>query len=55
LGFIGLAERTAVIVPGTPGEPWRVVGEGEVRWMSAAARAAGEPPLVARHGETIEP
>jgi len=64
LGFIGLAEQTAVIVPGTggttgdagtTGDPWRVVGEGEVRWMSAAARAAGESPLVARHGETIGP
>jgi cyanophycinase-like exopeptidase len=53
LGFVGLAERTAVIVPGTAGEPWRVVGEGEVRWLSAAARAAGEAPVVLRDGETI--
>lgn len=55
LGFIGLAERTAVIVPATAGEPWRVVGPGEVRWLSAAARAAGEPPAVARQGDSIEP
>ena len=55
LGFIGVAERTAVIVPGTAGEPWRVVGEGEARWLSAAARAIGAPPVVARDGETIGP
>ncbi len=55
LGFVGLAERTGVIVPGTAGEPWRVVGEGEVRWLTAAARAVGEPPLVTRHGDTIGP
>jgi cyanophycinase-like exopeptidase len=55
LGFIGLSEQTAVIVPTIAGEPWRVVGSGEVRWLSAAARAAGEPPMVARDGDTIEP
>ena len=55
LGFVGLAERTAVIVPGTTGEPWRVVGEGEVRWLTAAARAAGETPVVVRDGDTIGP
>ena len=55
LGFVGLAERTGVIVPPTAGEPWHVVGESEARWLSAAARAAGIPPLVARAGETIVP
>ena len=55
LGFIGLAERTAVIVPGRPGGPWRVVGEGEVRWLTAAARVAGKPPVVARDGDLISP
>ena len=53
LGFVGLAERTAVIVPRQTDEPWRVVGEGEVRWLSAAARAAGSSPVVARHGDEI--
>ncbi len=53
LGFIGLAERTGVIVPPAASEPWLVVGEGEARWLSAAARAAGEAPLVARSGERI--
>ena len=55
LGFIGLAERTGVIVPASAGEPWQVVGRGEARWLSAAARAAGEPPVVAADGETIIP
>jgi cyanophycinase-like exopeptidase len=55
LGFIGLAERTGVIVPAAAGEPWRVVGEGEARWLSAAARAAGQQPVVARDGDEIEP
>ena len=55
LDFIGLAERTGVIVPPGPGEPWLVVGEGEARWLPAAARAAGVPPLVARSGERIVP
>jgi cyanophycinase-like exopeptidase len=55
LGFIGVAERTAVIVPGTAGGPWRVVGEGEARWLSPTARGRGAPPFIARDGETIEP
>jgi cyanophycinase len=55
LGFIGVAERTAVLVSGTAGEPWRVVGEGEARWLSAVARANGEPPVIASDGATIEP
>lgn len=55
LDFIGLAERTGVIVPPEASEPWLVVGEGEARWLSAAARAAGESPLVARAGERIVP
>lgn len=55
LGFIGLAERTGVIVPASAREPWQVVGQGEARWLSAAARAAGEPPVVAADGDTIVP
>jgi cyanophycinase-like exopeptidase len=55
LDFLGLAERTGVIVPPAGGGPWEVVGEGEVRWLSAAARAAGAPPAVARRGERIGP
>ena len=55
LDFIGLAERTGVIVPPAPDEPWLVVGEGEARLLTAAARASGAPPLVARSGERIAP
>jgi hypothetical protein len=47
LGLLGLGERTGVI--GRPGEPWRVVGEGEVRWLPPGATAA----LVARDGDDI--
>ncbi len=45
---IGLAERTGVIVP--PDGPWRVVGEGEVRWLPPAA----SEPVVLRDGDSIE-
>jgi len=55
IGFVGVSERTAVIVAGTTAEPWRVVGEGEARWLSAAARANAAPPVIARDGDTIEP
>ncbi len=47
LGLLGLAERTGVL--GRPGEPWRVVGEGEVRWRPPGAATA----VVARAGETV--
>jgi len=55
LGFLGLAERTGVIVPAEPGQPWEVVGQGEVRWLTAAGREAGEPAVVAAAFDTIEP
>jgi cyanophycinase-like exopeptidase len=55
LDFIGLAERTGVIVPPEASGPWLVVGEGEARWLTGAARASGAPPLVARSGERIVP
>jgi cyanophycinase len=47
LGLLGLAERTGVL--GRPGEPWRVAGEGEVRWLAPGASA----PLVARAGDDL--
>jgi cyanophycinase-like exopeptidase len=55
LGLVGLAERTGVIVPAGEGALWQVVGEGEVRWLTAAARAAGEAPLVFRDSDTFRP
>lgn len=45
---LGLAERTAVIV--MPAGPWRVVGEGEVRWLPVGA----DGPQVLRDGDTFE-
>jgi cyanophycinase len=47
LGLLGLAERTGVL--GRPGEPWRVLGEGEARWLAPGARE----PLVAEAGATL--
>jgi cyanophycinase len=47
LGLLGLAERTGVL--GRPGEPWRVVGAGEVRWLPPGATS----PIVAADGDTL--
>ncbi|CAN5500566.1 hypothetical protein BH20CHL7_BH20CHL7_01010 [soil metagenome] len=47
LGILGIGERTALL--GRPGEAWRVVGAGEVRWQAAGATR----PVIARHGATI--
>lgn len=47
IGLLGLAERTGVI--GRPGEPWIVVGAGEVRWQAPVADA----PVVARDGDEL--
>ena len=46
IGLLGLAERTGVI--GRPGEPWRVVGEGEARWL-AVRRGGGDGRARRRH------
>jgi cyanophycinase-like exopeptidase len=48
IGLLGLAERTGVIV--SADEPWRVVGEGEVRWLLSGTTET----VVARSGERIE-
>ena len=53
IDFLGLAERTAVVVPGDAAAPWQVVGRGEVRYLTAAARAAGEVPAVYHDGDRI--
>lgn len=53
LAVLGLGERTGVIIPAEGGRPWRVVGEGEVRWLSFKAREAGDDPLVARDGDEL--
>ena len=48
IAAIGLAERTGVIVP--PDGPWRVLGEGEVRWLPSGAAE----PVLLHDGDTIE-
>jgi cyanophycinase len=45
--IVALAERTGVLVP--PDGPWRVVGEGEVRWLPPDAAV----PIVAGPGATL--
>ena len=50
LAVLGLGERTGVIIPAESDRPWRVVGEGEARWLSFEAREAGDEPIVARDG-----
>ncbi len=52
LAVLGLGERTGVIIPADAG-PWRVVGEGEVRWLSFEARQRGRDPIVARDGDEL--
>jgi len=36
IGVLGLGERTGVLI--SDGEPWRVVGQGEVRWLAPGLR-----------------
>jgi cyanophycinase-like exopeptidase len=48
VAIVGIAERTGVLV--SPDGPWRVVGEGEVRWVGPGAST----PVIARHGDLLE-
>jgi cyanophycinase len=48
VAVLGIAERTGVLVPSDG--PWRVVGEGEVRWVAAGATT----PIVARAGDLLD-
>ncbi len=50
IGVLGLGERTGVLIAGEA--VWRVVGEGEVRWL---APGVGDPSaaLVLRDGDAI--
>lgn len=59
IGLLGLGERTGVMGPGDG--TWRVAGEGEVRWLPAAAVAMTsehgmrpEAALVLRHGDRLD-
>jgi cyanophycinase len=49
MGLLGLAERTGVLIHDAL--PWRVVGEGTVRWLAPGANE----PMLATDGETIVP
>jgi cyanophycinase len=51
LGVLGLAERTGII--GRPGGPWRVIGEGEVRWLAPGLREA-DAAVVGTPGTSLE-
>ena len=53
VGALGLAERTGVIIPGDGAGSWRVVGPGEVRWLSAGATDVGAT-VIARAGEILD-
>ena len=52
LGGLGLAERTAAITDDPTTDPvrWRVVGEGEVRWLASR----GQATAVFRAGDGFE-
>lgn len=52
IGPLGLAERTGVIVPGDGVGPWRVVGEGEARWLPPGVTDVAAT-MIARDGETL--
>ena len=53
IGVIGIAERTGVLID--PVGPWRVVGEGEVRWLPPGERRDLDPDaaIVLRDGDTF--
>jgi hypothetical protein len=52
IGILGLGERTGILSgpAGTPRNGWRVIGEGEVRWLAPGA----SDPLVLRDGDLLE-
>ena len=51
LGVLGIGERTGVLI-GDAG-PWRIVGEGEVRWMPPAMRDP-DAATVLRDGDMLD-
>ncbi len=52
LAVLGIGERTGVLLQA--GEPWRVVGQGEVRWL-ADGQDDPDGALVVRDGGTFIP
>jgi cyanophycinase len=53
LGILGLGERTGVLLAPDGGTPWRVVGEGEVRWVERGDDQG--QPRVFRSGDSFLP
>jgi hypothetical protein len=53
LGILGLGERTGVLLEPGAGTPWRVVGEGEVRWVGPGDDQGH--PRVFRSGDAFQP
>jgi cyanophycinase len=51
IGLLGIAERTALI--GRQGSGWRVVGQGEVRWLASDARDI-EATVIGGRGDRLE-
>jgi cyanophycinase len=53
IGVLGIGERTGVLID--PLGPWRVAGEGEVRWLAPGASHDPDPDaaIVLRDGDTI--
>ena len=63
LALLGICERTGVLIDagggavptdGVTTDPWRVVGEGEVRWLGPGRRDL-DATRVFHHGDTIDP
>jgi cyanophycinase-like exopeptidase len=50
IGVVGVSERTGVLISGD--EPWRVVGQSEVRWLAPGVRDPAAT-LVLRDGDTV--
>jgi cyanophycinase len=53
LGVLGIAERTGVVVE--PARAWRVVGEGEARWLPPGAVDAGATRIASDGGSLSVP
>jgi cyanophycinase len=53
LGVLGIAERTGVVIE--PGRSWRVVGEGEARWLPPGAVDAAATRIAADGGSLPVP
>ncbi len=52
IGVLGIGERTGVLIALDGSGPWRIVGEGEVRWLPAGAPDRSRPQVL-RSGDTL--